>query len=131
MTEEKKKEFLARNKQLEMLHKVPDDHVIISKEEYEAVITAFAYGRIKVVNEQVVSNVSFRHEIGNKVNEVNKLIEDKENPPPRIAYTIVGRIDWDGFEDDYLLINSLVNWEAMESKEVAIQLPESQIEKIK
>lgn len=130
--EEKKKKFLDRNLDMEAFCDVPEDHVIISKGDYEAIEAALAYGRIRVVNEQVVSSVSFRHEIGNTVNEVNEFITDKENPPPLIAYKIVGRVDWLGHEDDYLLINSLVNWDDDEvTKKVAIQVPESRIVKVK
>lgn len=131
--EKKVKKFLDRNVDMEFFCDVPDDHVIISKRDFEAVETALAYGRIKVINEQVVSNLSFQHQLDAVVHWDKPLKEGEEKPTP-VNHTIVGRIDWLGYENDYLILKSLRiplhDWNG-DVKQEAIQVPESEIVKVK
>ncbi len=107
--------FLQRFEEIEQETGLEDEFVIIRLKDWEVTRSAISFGRVKIVNGHLVSNTSFRFEI----NDVVIIAPTKPNEL-LTCYSIVGRIHWKGFENDYMLDDGSGN------KDIK-QVPESKL----
>lgn len=121
-----KEDFLKRHEDWENELKM-NGHVIINEKDYEAILSALSFGRIREMDGVLYSKTNFALEIGQKVEQIKPkdFPDDQEFIP--IAGIIIGRVEWDSYENDYLIFPTS-NWT---KEDKFAQLAESQIKKVK
>lgn len=86
--------FLNNHPDLEtqLINFIGNDKVVVSKTDWEKTQSSISFGRVKVVNDELLPNVDFLYD---KETEF-----EWEGKPMKI----VGRVDWVGYHPDYILV---------------------------
>lgn len=90
--------FLENHSEKEKELNLDLNHVIVNKKEWEAIRSAHTFGKIKIIDGNVFPVPSFRYELGQRIVLTQPKVVKDVNP-----FIIVGRIQWKGYENDYVV----------------------------